>query len=63
LYNQAKTNTEFKNYEDEIKDIKVNENSFQNAQKTVKLNIGALDGAKKKTRQAETENWGNFGAS
>jgi len=24
LYNQAKTNTEFKNYEDEVKDIKVN---------------------------------------
>lgn len=55
MYNQAKTNTEFKNYEDEVKDIKVNESTFQNANKTVKLNIGALDGAKKKTKQtAET---------
>lgn len=55
LYNQAKTNTEFRNYEDEVKDIKVNESNFQNTGKTVKLNIGALGGAKQKTRQnAET---------
>ena len=52
MYNQAKTNTEFKNYEDEVKDIKVNENSFQNGGKPIKLNIGALDAGKKKNKQA-----------
>ena len=33
LYNQAKTNTEFTKYEDEVKDIKVEEGSFQNSNK------------------------------
>ena len=62
LYNQTKTNTEFSKYEDEIKDIKVEEGSFQNASKTVKLNIGGMGGTKKKTKTAvESENWGSFG--
>ena len=37
LYNQARTDSEFKNYEEEIKDIHVNEGSFQG--KKIKLNI------------------------
>lgn len=62
LYNQAKTNTQFKNYEDDVKDIKVDQSSFQNNSKTIKLNIGALEGGKKKTKQTnQSENWGNFG--
>ena len=50
LYNQAKTNTEFTKYEDEVKDIKVEEGSFQNSNKTMKLNIGGVQGMKKKNK-------------
>lgn len=35
-----------------MKDIRVDESNFQNSTKTVKLNIGALDGGKKKLKQA-----------
>jgi hypothetical protein len=42
LYNQAKTNIEFKNYEDEVKDIQVDEGVFQNTNKVVKINMGAF---------------------
>lgn len=62
LYNQAKTNTEFTNYEDEVKDIKVEEGSFQNNNKPMKLNIGGMGGMKKKNKAVvESENWGNLG--
>ena len=50
LYNQVKTNTEFKQYEEEVKDIRVDEGNFRNIDKTVKLNIGALGGMKKKPK-------------
>lgn len=33
-----------------MKDIKVDENLFQNITKNVKINIGALNGAKKKNK-------------
>ena len=62
LYNQTKTNSEFSKYEDEIKDIKVEEGTFQNTSKTVKLNIGGMGQNKKKTKTAvESDNWGSFG--
>ena len=64
LYNQVKTNTEFTKYEDEVKDIKVEEGSFQNSNKTMKLNFGGMQGMKKKNKTVvESENWGAFGQS
>ncbi len=46
MYNQMKTNKEFKKYEDEVKDFKVTENQFQ--AKKVTLNIGGVGGGMKK---------------
>ena len=49
LYTQQKTNTEFKKYEEEVKDIKVDLNGLNNSKK-ISLNIGAFGttGMKKK---------------
>ena len=63
LYNQVKTNTEFKSYEEEVKDIKVEEGAFENNNKPMKLNIGGIGGMKKKAKNIESENWGSFGVS
>ena len=63
LYNQVKTNTEFKSYEEEVKDIKVEEGAFENNNKPMKLNIGGIGGMKKKAKNVESENWGSFGVS
>jgi hypothetical protein len=46
LYNQAKTNKEFKKYEDEVKDFKVSEKQFQ--AKKLTLSIGGVGGGMKK---------------
>ena len=49
LYTQNKTNTEFKKYEDEVRDIKVNfAQSAHSDNKKISLNIGAFAGKKKK---------------
>jgi hypothetical protein len=48
LYTQQKTNTEFKKYEEEVKDIKVNLAQLNPPNKKISLNIGALGPQKKK---------------
>lgn len=48
LYNQQKTNTEFRKYEEEVKDIKVDQRQFEKGDKKISLNIGAFGGMKKK---------------
>lgn len=48
LYTQQRTNTQFKKYEDEVKDIKVNVASLNPPNKKISLNIGAFGGMKKK---------------
>jgi uncharacterized protein YjaZ len=50
LYTQHKTNTEFKKYEDEVKDIKVDISQLNPQNKKISLNIGAFGtaGMKKK---------------
>jgi hypothetical protein len=50
LYTQHKTNTEFKKYEDEIKDIKVNIDQLNPQKQKIQLNIGAFGGMKKKNK-------------
>jgi len=63
LYTQQKTNTEFKKYEEEVKDIKVDLNGLNNSKK-ISLNIGAFGttGMKKKKEQtSEGHNWDAFG--
>jgi hypothetical protein len=52
LYNQAKTNKEFKKYEDEIKDFKVTENQFH--AKKLTLSIGGVGGGMKKKAKNES---------
>lgn len=57
-----KTNKEFKKYEDEIKDFKVNENQFK-AEK-ITLNIGGMGGGMKKKQRVEStegHTWNAFG--
>jgi len=48
LYNQQKTNNEFKKYEEEVKDIKVNITQLNPNNKKISLNIGAFGPQKKK---------------
>lgn len=50
LYTQHKTNTEFKKYEEEVKDIKVNAGQFNAPKQKVQLNIGAFGNMKKKEK-------------
>ena len=50
LYIQKKTNSEFKKYEEEVKDIKVDFNQNNN-QKKISLNIGAFGGAGMKKKK------------
>lgn len=52
LYNQEKTKVSFKSYEEEVKDISVNQAAFQNSSKTVKLSIGAFGDKKKNLNKA-----------
>jgi hypothetical protein len=49
LYIQKKTNSEFKKYEEEVKDIKVDFNQ-NNHPKKISLNIGALGAGMKKKK-------------
>lgn len=63
LYTQQKTNTEFKKYEEEVKDIKVNITQLNPNSKKMNLNIGAFGGAgtkKKKGEASESEGWNAF---
>lgn len=65
LYTQQKTNTEFKKYEDEVKDIKVDIGHLNNPQgKKISLNIGAFGGQggmkKKKDASGEQGAWNAF---
>lgn len=65
LYTQQKTNTEFKKYEDEVKDIKVDINHLNNPQgKKISLNIGAFGGQgmkkKKETSGGGADGWNAF---
>jgi hypothetical protein len=64
LYTQQKTNTEFKKYEDEVKDIKVDIAQFNPQGKKLSLNIGAFGGQggmkKKKEAVGEQGSWNAF---
>ncbi len=62
LYNQQKTNTEFKKYEEEVNDIKVDLSTLNN-QRKVSLNIGAFGGHAKKKKEASSDSpgWDAFG--
>ena len=65
LYNQVKTNSEFKNYEEEVKDIKVDQAHLQGqVGKKIKLNIGGVDMKKKNYKStASSQDWDSFGGS
>lgn len=62
LYTQQRTNTEFKKYEDEVKDIKVDIAQLNPQGKKLSLNIGAFAGGmkKKKENTAEQGGWNAF---
>lgn len=64
LYTQQKTNTEFKKYEDEVKDIKVDITQLNPQGKKISLNIGAFGAQggmkKKKETSAEQGSWNAF---
>jgi uncharacterized protein YjaZ len=62
LYTQQKTNTEFKKYEDEVKDIKVDIAQLNPQKQKISLNIGAFGpaGMKKKKDAGEAQSWNAF---
>jgi Fas apoptotic inhibitory molecule (FAIM1) len=61
LYTQQRTNAEFKKYEDEVKDIKVDLSHLNPQNKKISLNIGAFGGNIKKKKEAtDSQSWNAF---
>lgn len=63
LYTQQKTNTEFKKYESEVKDIKVDLAGLNTGKQKISLNIGAFGAVQKKKKEAASDgqDWNAFG--